>query len=151
MKPPGNLTGSVHTRFHVNREREEVHVAFRTGHHCRNQHHGVPRADHNGSARLFRQSARLKGDLFVAKNYFCPADSAGHFPFSRLRISQILHFLLMTTSLPLLPSSAGCLPSETQVLDHRPVTLDILLLQIIQKPAPATDHLEQASPGMMIF
>src|SRR5215203_1154008 len=42
------------------------------------------------------------------------------------------------------------LPTQTELGDERPVALDVLLLQILEQPAPLANHLEQAPPRMVV-
>ena len=46
---------------------------------------------------------------------------------------------------------SAVLPAQTQILDHRPVPLDVLLLQIREQAAPVPDHLEQTAARMVVF
>src|SRR5690606_31699838 len=49
---------------------------------------------------------------------------------------------------------AACGPAsmpEPQVLDQGAIPLEILPLQILQKPTPATDHLEQAATAVVVL
>ena len=41
--------------------------------------------------------------------------------------------------------------SDTQTLNNGPVSFDILLLDIIEKPAPLSDEFQEAPAGMMIL
>src|SRR5215217_576041 len=42
------------------------------------------------------------------------------------------------------------LPAQTELGDERPVALDVLLLQVLEQPAPLANHLEQAPPRMVV-
>src|SRR5215204_7338922 len=42
------------------------------------------------------------------------------------------------------------LPTQTELGDDRPVALDVLLLQVLEQPAPLANHLEQAPPRMVV-
>jgi hypothetical protein len=41
--------------------------------------------------------------------------------------------------------------ADAKATDYFPITLDILLLQVVQKPATLADHLEQPATGMVVF
>jgi hypothetical protein len=43
------------------------------------------------------------------------------------------------------------LPADSQSLDDRAITLDILFLQVVQQTSSLTDDLEKTPTGMMIF
>ena len=40
--------------------------------------------------------------------------------------------------------------SEAQLINHHPITIDLVLFEVVQKPSPLSHQFEQASPGVMI-
>jgi hypothetical protein len=43
------------------------------------------------------------------------------------------------------------LSADSESLDHGPVALDILALQVVEKTPPLSDDLKQSAPRMMIL
>ena len=52
---------------------------------------------------------------------------------------------------PRLQVSLLLLPANTQVRDHLTITLDVALLQVVQKAATLADHLQQATAGVVVL
>jgi hypothetical protein len=58
---------------------------------------------------------------------------------------------ITTDGVHALPPEVVTLFSESQGLDHFPVPVDVLVLQVVQQPSSLTHKFEQAPSGMMIF
>jgi hypothetical protein len=58
---------------------------------------------------------------------------------------------ITTDGVHALPPEVVTLFSESQGLDHFPVPVDVLVLQVFQQPSSLTHKFEQAPSGMMIF
>jgi len=53
---------------------------------------------------------------------------------------------------PILPRACcPVLPADSQFFDDRAIPVDVLLLQIIEKPTPLPYDFEQSTPGVMVL
>ena len=43
------------------------------------------------------------------------------------------------------------LPSQSELGDERPIPLDVVTSEIVEQPAPTTDHREQSPTGVMVL
>ncbi len=55
------------------------------------------------------------------------------------------------TKLPLLSTPNVCLLSQAKLADDRAVTLDVVLLQVVQQTSSATDHLLQTAAAVEVL